>query len=142
MDFFCGGYFFFKKIWWSGKLPVNLQINSLKNKSTMQKQVIVNRINLIPEGSVLTVTNDGKEILKRNACGFFHEEIFSSVVNEDDILNEFSDCISDRLDSDIDKESFEEFLDDYADYAFSNELKAVIQDDADDTRYDFIFYNL
>ena len=93
----------------------------------MQKQVIVYRINAIPKGSVMTVTNDEKEILKRNVCGFFHEEIFSSVVNEDDILNEFSDCISDRLDTDIDKESFEEFLDDYADYAFSKELKAAFK---------------
>ena len=65
-----------------------MQINSLKNKSTMQKQVIVYRINAIPKGSVMTVTNDEKEILKRNVCGFFHEEIFSSVVNEDDILND------------------------------------------------------
>jgi hypothetical protein len=105
-------------------------------------QVIVNRINAIPEGSQIIVTNGGKEIFKKTACGFFHEEIFSRVENESHVLNEFTESISERVDYDINKENLSELLEDYADYDFSNELKAVIQDDADDTRYDFIFYNL
>jgi len=88
-NFFSVTAFFFHIIWWFEKLSVNLPINSLKNKSTMQKQVIVYRINAIPKGSVMTVTNDEKEILKRNVCGFFHEEIFSCVADESDAISNF-----------------------------------------------------
>jgi len=119
----------------------------------MQKQVIVNRVNLIPEGSVVTITNDGKEILKRNACGVFHEEIFSSNTNQNIILFEFIESVNqlkdfwnfqsnDMVNLEIDKESFLELLEDYFAHNFSAELMPVIETDPDDTHYNFIYYNL
>ena len=125
-------------------MSVNLQINSLKNKSTMQKQVIVYRINAIPKGSVMTVTNDEKEILKRNTCGFFHEEIFSCVADESGAISNFLSEILDYWDTEIkhghiDKETFLEFLEKYERHLFAKTIQEAIQSDADNVIYDFSY---
>lgn len=126
-----------------------MPINSLKNKSTMQTQFIIYRINKIPKGSVMTVTNDGNEIIKRNTCGFFNEEIFSSVVHRGDPIYDFVSKILDYWDvgvqyGNIDKETFSEILEEYENHSFAKIIQEAIQSDPDDTYtyYDFSYYKI